>query len=86
MSVMDIVFRAVGIITTFYGCVLLFIRLCVFFKRVYKKQKKIKCLCKHEYIEKFRWFNEKITDITLICRKCGKEKKIRIWKDREMEE
>lgn len=86
MSVMDMVFRAVGIITTFYGCVLLFINLCLTVKKIYKNQGKIKCLCKHEYIENFRWTNKKYDDITLVCRKYGKKKEITIWKDRKREE
>lgn len=85
MNAMNIVFQVVGIITTFYGCVLLFINLYLLIKKIYKNQKKIKCLCKHEYIEDYRWFNTNLADITLVCRKCGKNKKIRIWKDKKME-
>lgn len=83
---MDNLFQVIGMITTFYACALLFMSLCVFLKKVYMKQRKIKCLCKHEYIHDFKWIHENYEDITLKCRKCGKRKKITIWKDRDMEE
>ena len=83
---MDILFQTVGMITTFYGCILLSMNLYVFLKKIYMKQRKIKCICKHEYIHDSKWVHENYEDITLKCRKCGKRKKITIWKDRDMEE
>lgn len=80
---MTVLFQVIGVITTFYGCVLLFIRLYVFLKKVYMKQRKIKCLCKHEYINDFKWIHKNYEDITLKCRKCGKRKKITIWKQED---
>lgn len=47
------------------------------------KQRKIKCLCKHEYINDFKWIHKNYEDITLKCRKCGKRKKITIWKQED---
>lgn len=82
---MDILFQAIGIVTAVYGCVLLFMRLCVFFREVYKKQRKIECFCKHEYIEHFKWIHKNYKEIHLKCRKCGKEKTITIWKQDELE-
>lgn len=80
---MTVLFQVIGVITTFYGCVLLFIRLYVFLKKVYMKQRKIKCLCKHEYINDFKWIHKNYEDITLKCRKCGKKKQITIWKQED---
>lgn len=83
---MNILFQAVGVITIFYGGVLLFTRLCIFFKKVYKNQRKIKCLCKHEYSRDFWITHKNYEDITLKCRKCGKKKKITIWKQKDIDE
>lgn len=83
---MNNLFQVIGMITTFYACTLLSMSLYVFLKKVYMKQRKIKCLCKHEYIHDFKRVHENYEDITLKCRKCGKRKKITIWKDRDMEE
>lgn len=44
---MIMLFQVIGIITTFYGCILLSMQLYVFLKKIYMKQRKIKCLCKH---------------------------------------
>lgn len=77
---MDILFQTIGIIATFYGCILLSMQLYVFLKKIYMKQRKIKCLCKHEYVKCFTWKHTNYDDITLRCRKCGKKKQITIWK------
>ena len=48
--------------------------------RDYLKGKlKIKWLCKHEYIEIFKWWNEKHTEHTYQCRKCGKILKVDVY-------
>ena len=82
---MDILFQIIGVITTSYGCVLLFMRLCVFFREIYKKQRKLACFCKHEYMEHFKWIHKNYKEIHLKCRKCGKEKTITIWKQDKLE-
>lgn len=83
---MNNLFQVIGIITTFFGCILLSMNLYVFLKKIYMKQRKIKCICKHEYIHDFKWVHENYEDITLKCRKCGKRKNITIWKDKDVEE
>ena len=82
---MNLFFEIVGIITIFCGCFLLLIQLYLFLKKVYNKQRKIKCICKHEYVKDFTFKHTNYDDIALKCRKCGKRKEITIWKDREME-
>lgn len=49
--------------------------------KIINKQTKIKCLCKHEYNISFVWMGEERNQYELKCRKCGKEKVIRIYKD-----
>ena len=79
-------FQVIGKITTFYGCILLSMHLYVFLKKIYMKQRKIKCLCKHEYVKYFTWKHTNYDDITLRCRKCGKRKNITIWKQEDIDE
>lgn len=83
---MKFVFEAVGEITVLFVCTYLILRLYVFLKKVYRNQRKIKCICKHEYVKAFTWTHTNYDDITLRCRKCGKKKTITIWKDKEMED
>lgn len=56
-------------------------------KKVLKKQKKIKCLCEHEFeIEyQFDFVNEYAsrTEYDLKCRKCGKKKSMVIYRKKE---
>ena len=83
---MIMLFQVIGKITTFYGCILLSMHLYVFLKKIYMKQRKIKCLCKHEYVKYFTWKHTNYDDITLRCRKCGKRKNITIWKQEDIDE
>lgn len=52
-------------------------------KEIMKRQNKIRFLCHHEYVQIFRWYNEKYSEYTLKCRKCGKKKELTIWSDNE---
>lgn len=50
--------------------------------RDYLKGKlKIKWLCKHEYVEMFKWWNMKHTEHTYQCRKCGKIIKVDVYEN-----
>ena len=66
----------------FYTILSVVLIACIYIKveSFMKKQSKIKCLCKHEYTIGFIWQGKECTDYDLICRKCKKEKKIRIFK------
>jgi hypothetical protein len=49
-------------------------------KEIMKRQNKIKCLCQHEYEQKFAW-RIGVTDykeVEFKCRKCGKILKVNI--------
>lgn len=53
-------------------------------KQVMRRQSKIRCLCKHEYVVTFKTCGSGRYWYYLVCRKCGKEKEITIY-DRECE-
>ena len=61
-----------GLITLFALMSLIFYVLYGLARDYLKGKLKIKWLCKHEYIETFKWWNDKYTEHTYQCRKCGK--------------
>lgn len=78
-----IVFEIIGVMTVlcfaYYFASYLLLRIL----EILKGKRKIKCLCKHEYIINYKWYNDIFEDLSLRCRKCGKKRKIRIWKSGE---
>lgn len=72
-------FEAVGM-----SVVSLLIAFCVFafvnyIIKVIKKQKKIKCLCHHEFEIEYLFKYKKGNEYDLKCRKCGKTKIMKIY-------
>lgn len=61
-----------GLITLFALMSLIFYVLYGLARDYLKGKLKIKWLCKHEYIETFKWWNDKYTEHTYQCRICGK--------------
>ena len=55
-------------------------------KRVMRRQSKIRCLCKHEYV--FEWvfyYGRDLKELSYKCRKCGKVLRINVVEDKELE-
>lgn len=50
-------------------------------KSWWKRTNKIRCLCKHEYVETFYWYNPLYTQYELKCILCGEKKIIKIFKE-----
>lgn len=48
-------------------------------RQVMRRQSKIRCLCKHEYVAVNEWDYPLRRCYELKCRKCGKEKEITIY-------
>lgn len=48
-------------------------------QQVMRRQNKIRCLCRHEYVVVSDWFLPDGCRYELVCRKCGKEKEITIY-------
>lgn len=78
-----IVFEIIGMMTVLYFASYFILYLLLRISAILKEQRKIKCLCKHEYIIDYKWYNDIFEDLSLRCRKCGKKRKIRIWKSGE---
>lgn len=53
-------------------------------KSWWKRTNKIRCLCKHEYVDKFHWSNPFYTKYELECRLCDKKKIFIIYEDDEV--
>lgn len=70
-----IVFEIIGVMTVlcfaYYFVSYLLLRIL----EILKEKRKIKCLCKHEYIIDYKWYNDIFEDLSLRCRKCGKKEK-----------
>ena len=73
------IIEVLGIATFFFIVIWASVCLCHYVIQLLNKQKKIKCLCKHEFEVEF------ITDYTkkrvydLKCRKCGKTKSVTVY-------
>ena len=52
-------------------------------KSIINRQSKIRCLCKHKYEFKWRWFNQEDSEYTYRCVKCGKILKINVINEAE---
>lgn len=52
-------------------------------KSIINRQSKIRCLCKHKYEFKWRWFNQENSEYTYRCVKCGKILKINVINETE---
>ena len=75
------VFTFIGMFVT--GSFIL-IALKAFFKftqTVIVRKYKIKCICNHEYVPYCKFYGEHGSDYIFKCRKCGKEKQIKSFKD-----
>lgn len=78
---MDIALKIFELIVQLLGCCTLFILVYISIdllgdkiEKFMKRQSKIRCLCQHEYEQKFAW-RIGVTDykeVTFQCRKCGK--------------
>lgn len=75
-------FARIGLcVTAFLVCILLneFLR---FVQRVIVGKYKLRSICKHEYIPYMKWHGgEHGIDYSFKCRKCGKEKVIKTYRD-----
>lgn len=76
---------AVGALTTVCFCFYIFLLFYSKIKQIIKKQYKIKSLCRHEYVVDYIWDGKKLSDYHFVCRKCGKTKEMKIWKQEEIE-
>ena len=81
-------YTILNIITTILGAITLVGLLAYFaiwaygeLKDIKNRQSKIRCLCKHEYVKDWIWPINIYTEYGLVCRKCGKKKKITIYND-----
>ena len=55
-------------------------------KKIMHRQSKIRCLCKHEYILKWRWYyGMDLDEYCYLCRKCGKRLDIKVAKEEELQ-
>lgn len=81
MKAIDQIAITLGYLILIWGVVVLALYLIYHARKIIDNQTKIKCLCKHEYNISFVWIGEEINKYELKCRKCGKEKIIRIYKD-----
>lgn len=52
-------------------------------KKIMQRQNKIRFLCQHEYVLKFRWYNDKYSEYELECRKCGHKRKYVFYEEKE---
>lgn len=68
-----------GLVTLFALMSLIFYVLYDLARDYLKGKLKIKWLCKHEYIETFKWRNTEHTEHTYQCRKCGKILKVDVY-------
>lgn len=76
-------FEAIGVLTTM-AIVTYFLMIAYFIiSQNLREQRKIKCLCKHEYTLCCKWKHSNYTEFDLQCRKCGKIKRIAIWDNSE---
>lgn len=84
---MHILIDIAGILTLVFLGTIGICHLYIYMKKLFLKQKRIRCLCKH-YYEKYCTYGYKdYEQIILKCRKCGKTKKIVVWKpEDELEE
>lgn len=73
----------IGMGTTALVSYFLFEALCLKIKSIMNRQSKIRCLCKHKYEFKWRWFNQEDSEYTYRCVKCGKILKINVINEAE---
>lgn len=76
-------FEAIGVLTTMVIVAYFLMIACFIICQILREQRKIKCLCKHEYIVRCKWKYSNHTEFDLECRKCKKVKRITIWDDSE---
>lgn len=49
-------------------------------EEIMKRQNKIQCLCKHEFVSIYEFEACRYIDFSTKCRKCGKKRNFRIYK------
>lgn len=70
--VLDLIIYTWGIISLSVVLVFAFIALKDYIKSILRKQRKIKCLCHHEYEPSSAFYNFNGVEYDFKCRKCGK--------------
>ena len=80
-NLFDIFISFLGVIALIVICAYVVVKLPGKIEQFMRKQNKIKCLCKHEYIKDYTFTMGPRTDYYLVCRKCGKKAKITIYDD-----
>ena len=75
IEIVETILMVVGMATVGFVIVGFSIELEEKFKSWRRNGCKIKCLCKHEY--DFEFVNKLRRDALLVCRKCGKKKRIK---------
>lgn len=85
MTVMEI-FASIGGVTValLLSCIIVDV-IIPKIKQVMHRQSKIRCLCKHEYVCTSKFVYGEESEYRLICRKCGKKKKISIYRGADNE-
>lgn len=82
---MDIIylFSAIGmVVTTILILSSMYLYIYIPFKKYLRRKRKIRFLCKHDYVKKFYFaWNDK-SELEIECRNCGKKKTIYFTEDK----
>lgn len=79
MRIIECIVGIIGCLTISFISALLVVNLRIKITEVMKRQSKIRCLCKHEYVFVMScWCDGVFTEYQYKCRKCGKVLEIKV--------
>jgi hypothetical protein len=80
-DLIDIFITFLGVIALLVICAYVVVMLPGKIEQFMRKQNKIKCLCKHEYVQDLFWEHGGRKEYGYHCRKCGKSIEINVYED-----
>lgn len=80
-NLFDIFISFLGVIALLVICAYVAVMLPGKIEQFMRKQSKIKCLCKHEYVQDILWECGEHLEYTFRCRKCGKVIEVNVYED-----